>query len=355
MKEKIAVLAITKNGIKIAELIKKNIVTAKIYVPNKFYYENSDIVWFTEPTQKKVADLFKANDALVCIFSLGAVIRLISNLIVDKKTDPAVLVIDDKANFVISTLSGHLGGANALSRYISSFLNSVPVITTAADVNKTISVDLIGNELGWIINNYENVTKVSAHMVNNEIIAIFQESGEPNWWDMTKLPENVVIINDLDNIKDVSFKAGILITDRVITDNTILSKSVIYRPKTLVIGIGLHWDTTKEEILNGITTIFDKSGLSFDSIKSLSSIKKKIRVKGLDDFSKEFNIPLFLYEKEELQQMSVPNPSETVKKFEGVASVSEASSILCSKGTLLIPKQKFPPNLTIAVSRVNFK
>jgi len=355
LKEKIAVLAITKNGIKIAELIKKNIVNTKIYVPHKFYYENSDIIWFNEPTQNKVADLFKANDALICIFSLGAVIRLISNLIVDKKTDPAVLVIDDKANFVISTLSGHLGGANALSRYISSFLNSIPVITTAADVNKTISVDLIGNELGWIINNYENVTKVSAYMVNNEKIAIFQESGEPHWWEMTKLPKNVVIIKDIDNIKDDSFKGGIVITDRIITDNTILSKSVIYRPKSLVIGIGLHWDTTKEDILNGIRIIFDKSGLSFDSIKSLSSIKKKIRVKGLDDFSKEFNIPLFLYEKEELQQMSVPNPSETVKKFEGVASVSEASSILCSRGTLLIPKQKFPPNLTIAISRVNFK
>lgn len=355
MKEKIAVLAITKNGIKIAELIKKNIVNAKIYVPNKFYYENSDIIWFSDPTQKIIADLFKTNDALICIFSLGAVIRLISNLLVDKKTDPAVLVIDDQANFVISTLSGHLGGANALTRYVSSFLNSVPVITTAADVNKTISVDLIGNEFGWIINNYENVTKMSAHMVNNEKIAIFQDTGESNWWEMTKLPENVVIIKDINNIKDTFFKGGIVITDRIITDNAILSKSVIYRPKTLVVGIGLHWDTTKEEILNGIRNIFNKNSLSFDSIKSLSSIKKKIRIKGLDDFAKEFNIPLFLYEKEELQQISVPNPSETVKKFEGITSVSEASSILCSQGTLLIPKQKFPPNLTIAVSRVNFK
>src|SRR5215217_8819851 len=352
---KTAVVAITKHGIVIARKIKDSLAEAEIYAPIKHSDSGRDINWFDKQTTQVVANLFKTYDALICIFSLGAVIRIIAPFLVDKKTDPAVLVIDDKANFVISTLSGHLGGANALSRYISSFLNSIPVITTAADVNKTISVDLIANELGWIINNYENVTKVSAYMVNNEKIAIFQESGEPHWWEMTKLPKNVVIIKDIDNIKDDSFKGGIVITDRIITDNTILSKSVIYRPKSLVIGIGLHWDTTKEDILNGIRIIFDKSGLSFDSIKSLSSIKKKIRVKGLDDFSKEFNIPLFLYEKEELQQMSVPNPSETVKKFEGVASVSEASSILCSRGTLLIPKQKFPPNLTIAISRVNFK
>ena len=355
MKEKIAVIAITKNGIGIAGVIKKNIVNAQIYVPQKFYNDDSTIIWYEETTPQKISDLFHSYDALICIFSLGAVIRLISQLLKDKKTDPAVLVIDDKATFVISTLSGHLGGANALSRYIAAFLNSTPVITTAADVNKTISVDLIGNELGWSIDNYENVTKVSAHMVNEEKIAIFQDVGERTWWNTENLPSNVVMIKDIENIKDNLYKGGIVITDKIITDNTILSKSVIYRPKTFVIGIGIHWDTTKEDILNGIKAIFDKNALSFASIKSLSSIKKKIPVKGLEEFSKEFQLPLYLFEKKELEQISVPNPSDTVKKFEGIASVSEASSILHSHGQLLIPKQKFPPNLTIAVSRVNFQ
>ena len=227
------------------------------------------------------------------------------------------------------------------------------MITTAADVNKTISVDLIGNELGWSIDNYENVTKVSAHMVNEERIAIFQDVGERRWWNIDNLPSNVVMINDVEKLKDNLYKGGIVITDKIIKDSTILSKSVIYRPKTLVIGVGIHWDTTKEDILNGIKAIFDKNGLSFASIKSLSSIKKKIPVKGLEEFSKEFHLPLYLFEKKELEQISVPNPSDTVKRFEGIASVSEASALLHSQGTLLIPKQKFPPNLTIAVCRVN--
>lgn len=353
MKEKIAVIAITKNGIGIARVIKKNIVNAQIYVPQKFYNDDSTIIWYEETTPQKISDLFQSYDALICIFSLGAVIRLISKLLKDKKTDPAILVIDDKATFVISTLSGHLGGANALSRYIAAFLNSIPVITTAADVNKTISVDLIGNELGWSIDNYENVTKVSAHMVNEERIAIFQDVGERRWWNIDNLPSNVVMINDVEKLKDNLYKGGIVITDKIIKDSTILSKSVIYRPKTLVIGIGIHWDTTKEDILNGIKAIFDKNGLSFASIKSLSSIKKKIQVKGLEEFSKEFHLPVYLFEKKELEQISVPNPSDTVKKFEGIASVSEASALLHSQGTLLIPKQKFPPNLTLAVCRVN--
>jgi cobalt-precorrin 5A hydrolase len=190
-------------------------------------------------------------------------------------------------------------------------------------------------------------------MVNEEKIAIFQDVGERTWWNTENFPSNVIIIKDIKNIKDDLYKGGIVITDKIITDNAILFKSVIYRPKSLVIGLGLHWDTTKEDILNGIKAIFEKNGLSFASIQSLSSIKKKIPVKGLDEFSKEFHIPLYLYEKEELERISVPNPSATVKKFEGIPSVSEASSILHSHGTLLIPKQKFPPNLTIAVCRVN--
>src|SRR6476646_11402564 len=146
---KTAVIAITKHGIEIARQIKEKLSEVEIYAPAKHNDSASDINWFTEQTAQLVASLFKTKDALICIFSLGAVIRLIAPLLIDKKSDPAVLVIDDKANFVISTLSGHIGGANELTLKIASlFPNSQAVITTAADVNKTISVDLLGKEFG---------------------------------------------------------------------------------------------------------------------------------------------------------------------------------------------------------------
>jgi cobalt-precorrin 5A hydrolase len=197
-RDKIAVLAITKNGITISKLIKKNIPEASIYAPEKFRLDNNhtSIIWFKEPVTKVIVDLFKSNK-LICFFTRGCYASD-TNLLVDKKSDPAVLVIDDKSNFVISALSGHLGGANALTRKIASILNSTPVITTAADVNKTISVDLLGKELGWNIENFENVTKTCALMVNEEKIAIFQDSGERNWWDMNNLPENVTIVHSLE-------------------------------------------------------------------------------------------------------------------------------------------------------------
>jgi cobalt-precorrin 5A hydrolase len=353
---KTAVVAITKHGIVIARKIKDSLAEAEIYAPIKHSDSGPDINWFDKQTTQVVANLFKTYDALICIFSLGAVIRIIAPFLVDKKTDPAVLVIDDKANFVISTLSGHLGGANALTRLIASYLNSKPVITTAADVNETIPVDLVGKNFGWIIENYHNVTKVSAFMVNEEKIGLYQEAGEKNWWmDATSFPQNVTITKELDELKRADFKGALIISDKIIADPVILEKSVIYRPKSLVVGIGLHRDTSKEVIENGIQTVLKDKGLSFKSIRNISSINKEGKIKGLQEFSEQYKIPVEIYDKGKLGQVSVPNPSKTVQKFEGIPSVSEASSILSSNnGELIVSKQKFPPNLTVAVSRVKF-
>ena len=349
-----AIVAITKHGIEIARKIKQKMPEVEIYVPAKHSDGGSDVNWFSEQSTNLVGTLFKTHDAMICIFSLGAVIRMVAPHLVDKKSDPAVVVIDDRANHVISTLSGHLGGANALARLVASFLGAHPVITTAADVNETIAVDLLGREFDWTIENFENVTKTSAFMVNEEKIAVYQDAGEKNWWRMP-LPKNVTLVDSIDQVKLPEFKAGLVITDRAISDPDILSKSVIYSPKSLVIGIGLHWDTSKDVIESGIKTVCTDKRLSFRSIRNISSINREAKVKGLEEFSKQYGIRVEIYDKDMLARINVPNPSTTVDKFEGTPSVSEASSLLSSKGELVVPKQKFPPNLTVAVSRVAYQ
>ena len=161
-KRDIAIVAITKKGMEIAKKLKNAFDVADIFAPSKFQNPDPSITYFQEPVTQKIGYLFSNYNSLILIFSLGAVVRLVAPYLKDKKTDPAVVVIDDAAKFVISTLSGHLGGANELALQISDFLKSIPVVTTAADVNKTISVDLIGNKLGWAIDNYENVTSLTS-------------------------------------------------------------------------------------------------------------------------------------------------------------------------------------------------
>jgi len=349
--KKVAVLAITKNGIQMSLKLKENFSDFEIFVPIKFSDNNEKIHWYKESSGQKIVDLFKNNDAVICLFSLGAVIRLLAPHIKDKKTDPAVIVIDDNANFVISVLSGHLGGANELSNKIAEKIGATPVITTAADVNKTIAVDLVGKEFGWKIEDDRNVTRISAYMVNKEKIGIFQNVGEKEWWK-EKLPENITLFSSMEDMKSSESKGCLIITNDDINDEEILKDSVVYRVPDLVIGIGLHWDTSKDTISKGITETLEKFELKKSMIARFVSIKKDKDVIGLIELGKEMKIPVEYINREELATISTPNPSKTVQAFEGTASVSEAAAIKSSNGELIVEKQKFPPNLTVAVARI---
>ena len=350
--DSIAIIAITKNGIDIASSLKRNFPSWRIFVPAKLYQEGKDIEWFEESTTLKIKELFESHSALVCIFSLGAVIRLISPHMKDKKTDPAVVVIDDTAKFVISALSGHLGGANELTEKIASAINATPVITTAADVNKTIAVDLLGREFGWVIDESSSVTKVSAFMVNEEKIGVFQDAGEKDWWFPKKeLPKNVHIYKSFNELVESNCKGFLIISDKIIENKGIQDRAVVYRPKTLVVGVGLHWDTTKDTIMEGMNFCLSKFKLSPKSIAKFASIKKEVDVKGLQELSEEFKVPIEYFDKGALSIINIPNPSDVVQSFEGTSSVSEAAAIKASGGDLIIQKHKFPPNLTIAVAR----
>ncbi|MGI9566078.1 MAG: cobalt-precorrin 5A hydrolase [Nitrosopumilus sp.] len=347
--EKTSVLVITKNGVKIGQELKEIFRDWRVFAPNKLSNKNTEIIWYSEPTSEKIVELFKKSNALICLFSLGAVIRLIAPHLKDKKTDPAVIVIDDKKNFVISVLSGHIGGANKLTQEIAEKIGALSIVTTAADVNKTLAVDLIGREFNWKIDDDSVVTKISADMVNEEPIGVFQQAGERDWYK--KLPKNVSIYQTLEDMKKSNSKSYLIISDKVV-DSDLVKESIVYRPPSLVIGVGLHWDTTKETIREGIDHCLEKFNLSSKSIAKLVSIKKPQDVQGLIDAGKEMEISVEYVNREDLAEISAPNPSETVKTFEGTASVSEAAAIKVSKGELIVEKQKFPPNLTIAIARI---
>ena len=348
--ERISVLAITKNGVEMGLSLKNLFPDWQIFAPSKFSDNNEMINWYDDSTSIKIVELFQSNDALICLFSLGAVIRLIAPHIKDKKTDPAVIVIDDKAQFVISVLSGHLGGANELSNNIAEKINATSVITTAADVNKTIPVDLVGKEFGWKIDGDTTVTKVSAFMVNKEKIGVFQNAGENDWWKK-ELPNNVSKYENFEELKNSGSKGFLIISDQTFNDK-ILENAVVYRPQTLVVGVGLHWDTSKDTIKSGLLSSLEKFHLSSKSLARFVSIKKEKDVEGLIELGKEMDVPIEYIDREELATITTPNPSKTVQAFEGTSSVSEAAALKSSGGKLIVEKQKFPPNLTIAIARI---
>ena len=161
----------------------------------------------------------------------------------------------------------------------------------------------------------------------------------------------VIILRPINVYGKSQSKGFLIISDQTFNDE-ILENAVVYRPQTLVVGVGLHWDTSKDTIKNGLKSSLEKFHLSSKSLARFVSIKKEKDVEGLIELGKEMDIPIEYIDREELATITTPNPSKTVQAFEGTSSVSEAAALKSSGGKLIVEKQKFPPNLTIAIARI---
>jgi cobalt-precorrin 5A hydrolase len=185
-------------------------------------------------------------------------------------------------------------------------------------------------------------------MVNEEKIGVFQDAGRTDWYK--ELPRNVELFENLEDMKNSDSRGFLIISDKIL-EGDFLKNSVVYRPPSLAIGVGLHWDTPKETIREGIELCLEEFGLCLKSVFRLASIKKTQDARGLVEAGEELGIDVEYVDREELAGIAAPNPSEKVKAFEGTGSVSEAAAIKVSQGELVVEKQKFPPNLTIAIAR----
>lgn len=223
---KIAVVSITKHGIALAGRVIAALPGAALFCPEKFRVAAETAApgaahCYTGKVGDQVPALFAAFDGIVCIVSLGAVVRLIAPHLKNKEEDPAVVVIDEAGKFVIPVLSGHLGGANQLAGRLATALGATPVLTTASDARETLAVDLLGRELGWKFEaTHEEIVHCSAAMVNDEPVALVQECGSPDWWvrhangRSGPLPANVTCFSQLEHVAPDQFAAVLWISQR---------------------------------------------------------------------------------------------------------------------------------------------
>ncbi|CAM3160355.1 Bifunctional precorrin-3B C17-methyltransferase/precorrin isomerase protein [Deinococcus saxicola] len=78
----------------------------------------------------------------VLIMASGIATRFLSGLPVSKLSDPAVVVIDEGARFAVSLLSGHEGQANTLAYRVANLTGAVPVVTTATEALKPLTLGI---------------------------------------------------------------------------------------------------------------------------------------------------------------------------------------------------------------------
>ncbi|MDD1514127.1 cobalt-precorrin 5A hydrolase [Priestia megaterium] len=355
-----AVVAITKHGVEIARNLGRTFQQSDVYYMSKFEKgdeQEQNIQLFSGSVRMLLPSLFESYKGLIIIISLGAVVRMIAPILKDKKTDPAVVVIDDKGENVISVLSGHIGGANELTREVAAALEAHPVITTASDVQKTIPVDLFGKRFGWVWESAEKLTPVSASVVNEEEIAVVQESGEKNWWHYEHpVPANIKTYSSIQTALEASPHAALVVTHRNLEEEeeAILENGVLYRPKVLAIGMGCNRGTSTAEIETVIEKTLAELQFSMKSVKALCTIELKKDEEGLLEVASKYDWEFVYYSPQELNGISIQQPSDTVFKYTGAYGVSEPAAMLYSGADKLELVKKKSGNVTISVALIPY-
>lgn len=299
-----------------------------------------------------LASLWEECDQLVLFFALGAAIRLVAPLLQNKRADPGVVVVDEAGTFAISMLSGHSGGANVLAQRIAGALGALPVITTAADALGLPSIDLLGSAWGWQVEQPSDVTAVSAALVNGERVAVFQEAGERDWWLPERpWPANLCRVESLEAVDAANYAALLVITDRLIDNVPPDVPTVLYRPGSLVLGIGCRRGTSSEQLDGFIRATMAAHHLAWQSAAVLATADIKADEEGLLRLAERYHWAVETYPAEALAAVSVPTGSLRVRQLAGTPSVSEAAALISSRGgALLVPKQKGNA-MTVAVAR----
>lgn len=281
-------------------------------------------------------------DAFVFIGAMGICVRTIAPLVDDKHTDPAVVCIDSFGRNVISVLSGHVGGANDLTRQIADILGAHEVITTQSDNAGLWALDTFEKRFDWpVASDIDDMNACIFAFVNRKPTALLLEARDEgtDYLEATK-PEHVTVINDISEADPQKYKLLIIVSPFVRSAPKGLL-TLHFVPMVGTIGFGLaHHPDNYEHIYDEIEEAFAKRGI-LPCAHRYCTIDVKKDEEFCTMLANEYHAEVAFFTADELAAVDVPNPSETVAKHVGTPSVCEAAAILGSNhGQLVIPKVK---------------
>ena len=275
-------------------------------------------------------------DGIVLFLATGAAVRLIAPLLESKHRDPGVVTVDDAGNFAVALCGGHESGANALAARVAETLGGTPVITTASDSVGVPALDSLGEKLGLRLERSSDLASVGAALVSGEKVNFVTDRR----WPLGPLPKNVVRTDEWE-------VPLILISDRLVETPR---PSVVYRPPSLVAGVGCSKGAGAEEILDLFRRSLLEAGLTEKSVAALASIDVKRDEAGMLEAAEKLDLPIHFHPAEALSVVQAPNPSELVRGAVGTPSVAEAAVI--SSGAELVLEKRKSANVTVAIGRL---
>lgn len=314
---------------------------------------------------------FEQVDAIVFVTASGIAVRSVAEHLAHKSKDPAIVCMDECGKHVISLVSGHAGGANALTQMLADVMWATPVITTATDVEGRFSVDDYARKHNLVVTDWAKAKAISAEVlaagaepvwIEEPVVAQGEEKGA---CEICKELKSTGIDGSENRVDKCGNKIcvqrlqigsyQVIVTPRDILPD---EKTMQLIPRCIVAGIGCKKGTSSDKIEQAVQDAFAKAGLRMEALCAVASIDLKKEEAGLLEFCETRNVPFETYAAEELQ--AVPgtySASEFVSGVTGVDNVCERSAVKyasehgANDGELLLRKQA-QDGVTVALAYV---
>ena len=307
--KKVSIAAFSTKGASLARRIAAAI-SAEVFSPAKF--AGDGVAAFPSTLEEWTEKQFAEADAIIFVSACGIAVRSIAPFIKSKTTDPAVVVLDEMGRNVISLLSGHIGGANELTKEIAQITGGNAVVTTATDVHGLVAVDEWAQNNNCAIENIKAAKIVSAAVLEGQKIGVaVTDELRPTPWPIT----------------------------------------LWLRPRDLVLGVGCKKDIEAELLKAAFYDFIKRCGLSYMSVSAVASIDIKKNEKAIIALAEELRAPFITYSAAELAQAEGTfTASQKVLEVTGVDNVCERAAALGAKGTLIFGKTVYK-GITLAIAR----
>lgn len=349
---KISIICFTLTGQQTGEKLKKALEKQKhavsLYAKSKYISDS-----IKESTKEWAGEQFESADGIIFIGATGIAVRSIAPYVASKKTDPAVLVTDECGKFVISLLSGHLGGANELALQAAEALQAVPVVTTATDMEGKFAVDVFAKKNNCHIFRMKEAKEVSAALLAGEKVGFYSEFP----WE-GELPDGLVnccgLRNEISSETDLAAmeaklelasdlfpKVGIAVTIHKNCTPFLSTTHVV--PQAVALGMGCRKNKEAQAVEKAAFTCLEENQIYPQAVACLASIDIKKEEPGLLALAEKMGIPFETFSSEELLAVKGEfTASSFVSRTVGVDNVCERSALKAAQDRICLNTGRIP-------------
>ena len=287
-----------------------------------------------ETVKACVDTYFEQVDAIVFVTASGIAVRSVAEHLAHKSEDPAIVCMDECGKHVISLVSGHAGGANALTQMLADVMWATPVITTATDVEGRFSIDDYAREHNLVVTDWAKAKAISAEVLAAGARPVWVDKAagsqeeEKNEFEICKVQKSTGI-DGCENRVDVKrLQIGshqVIITPK---DVPVDAQTLQLIPRCIVAGVGCKKGTSVDKIEHAVQDAFAKASLRMEALCAVASIDLKKDEVGLLEFCETRKVPFKTYAAEELRAVpGIYSASEFVSGVTGVDNVCERSAV----------------------------